>query len=824
MDPWRVHKFGGSSVADAVCMERVAKIVEEDPGSRVAVILSACRGVTDALLALVAGAERQAPQIEAELYALERQHTELTGTLLAGSEAREYLSELAADCHDIGGILRTVRLTGTTSPALRDLVAGFGELWSSRLFARYLRQRGHRAGRIEWIDARDVIQVDWGALGPNVRWPESRDNAAKVALTEPPVTLVIPGFVARDHDGVQTTLGRNGSDFSASIFGHLLNAAHIHIWTDVDGVLSADPRLVPDATVIDSLSYHEAMELAYFGARVIHPQTMGPAVAKGIPIWIRNTFAPDRAGTLICSRPISNHLVKGITSIGFVALINVEGAGMIGVPGTAQRLFSALREHEISVILISQGSSEHSICFAVPMSEAARAEHVVREAFASELRHGQIQSVDVASNCCILAVVGDGMAGTPGVAGKLFGALGNAGVNVRVIAQGASERNISVVIDAKQEMRALRSVHSSFYLSPHTVSIGLIGPGSVGRAFIQQLASQRVRFQRDSNLDLRLRGIANSTQMLLGEPTVDFDSWRESLAGGQRADLSRFEEHIHADHLPHAIIVDCTASADVAHRYPGWLAAGIHLVTPNKRANSADMTFYAQLKEARRRGGSHYLYEATVGAGLPVIQTIRDLRETGDNIERVEGILSGTLAYLFNVWDGREPFSDVVREARRKGYTEPDPRDDLSGLDVARKLVILGREMGLGLALEDVEVESLVPDSLAACTAEEFLDGLRELDSKMLARLQSALAKGRVLRYVGALNAATERATVGLVELDRLHPFANINLTDNVVRFITGRYDQNPLVVQGPGAGPAVTAGGVFADLLRVCAYLGARL
>ncbi|MCA1650377.1 MAG: bifunctional aspartate kinase/homoserine dehydrogenase I, partial [Acidobacteria bacterium] len=801
-----------------------ATIVEADPGSSVAVILSACRGVTDALLALVASAERQDPQVAAQVDALERRHTELASELLAGSEVRDYLAELEADCHDIRGILQTVRLTRATSPALRDLVAGFGELWSSRLFARYLRHRGHRTGRIEWIDARDVIQVDWGALGPNVRWPETRDNAARLGLIEPSATRIIPGFVARDQHGVQTTLGRNGSDFSASIFGQLLNAGEIHIWTDVDGVLSADPRLVPDATVIDSLSYHEAMELAYFGAQVIHPQTMAPAVVKGIPIWIRNTFAPDHAGTLICGRPTSNHLVKGITSIDRVALINVEGAGMIGVPGTAQRLFLALREHGISVILISQGSSEHSICFAVPMSEAVRAEQVVRKAFRSELTHGQIQSVDVAPDCSILAVVGDGMAGTPGVAAKLFSALGNAGVNVRAIAQGASERNISLVIDAKQATRALRSVHSSFYLSPHTVSIGLIGPGAVGSEFIDQLASQRERFQRDSNLDLRLRGIMTSTQMLLGEPTVACDDWRQALARGQPADLSRFEEHIHADHLPHAVIVDCTASGDVAGRYPGWLAAGIHVVTPNKRANSADMTFYARLMAARREGSSHYLYEATVGAGLPVIQTIRDLRETGDDIQRVEGILSGTLSYLFNVWDGREPFSDVVRDARRKGYTEPDPRDDLSGMDVARKLVILGREMGLGLALEDVEVETLVPDSLAGGTAEEFLDGLGTLDAKMLARLQSAQANGRVLRYVGALNAATQRATVGLVELDHVHPFANINLTDNVVRFITGRYDQNPLVVQGPGAGPAVTAAGVFADLLRVCAYLGARL
>ncbi|HKE95954.1 MAG TPA: bifunctional aspartate kinase/homoserine dehydrogenase I, partial [Povalibacter sp.] len=618
---------------------------------------------------------------------------------------------------------------------------------------------------------------------------------------------------------------RNGSDFSGSIFGALLDAHEIVIWTDVDGVLSADPRLVPDAKVIDSLSYNEAMELAYFGAKVIHPQTMAPAILKGIPIWIRNTFAPDKPGTLICSEPNSQLAVKGITSIDRCALVNLEGAGMIGVPGTAHRLFGALRDHGISVILISQGSSEHSICFAIPESEATRAEAVVRDAFDSELRQGQIQSVEVATGCSILAVVGDGMAGAHGVAAKVFGSLGGAAVSVRAIAQGASERNISVVIDAKHSSRALRAVHSSFYLSPHTVSIGLIGPGMVGGALLDQMASQVERLSRDLKLDLRLRGIMTSKSMHLASVEVPLLRWRDaSNAGTEATDLSRFADHIHADHLPHAIIIDCSASAEVAARYPEWLARGIHIVTPNKKANSGTLDLYARLQEARKQGASHYLYEATVGAGLPIIQTLRDLRDTGDEIQRIEGILSGTLAYLFNVWDGSEPFSAIVRAAKAKGYTEPDPRDDLSGIDFARKLIILGREMGLRLELGDVQLEGLVPPALRECGPEEFLDRLPEFDAPMAQRLQQARSRDKVLRYVGTLDAASGKAAVGLVELDRSHTFANINLTDNVVRFLTRRYNENPLVVQGPGAGPEVTAGGIFADLLRVCAYLGARL
>jgi aspartokinase/homoserine dehydrogenase 1 len=810
-------------------MERVARILEADASRSLAVVLSAVRGVTDALLGLVGAAERQ-EDVSTALEAVRNRHVDMVTELCDPHNASEFIHGLDDDCRDIASILHAVRLTRAASGSTRDLVVGFGEIWSTRLFTRFLAGRGRRRG-VRWLDARDVVRVQWSALGPTVQWEDSRDNMRRVLAPhtgeggqeKDGATLVITGFIARDPDGLQTTLGRNGSDFSASIFGDLLDAGEIHIWTDVDGVLSADPRRVPDATVIDSLSYHEAMELAYFGAKVIHPQTMAPAVEKRIPIWIRNTFAPERPGTLICESPVSSHAVKGITSIDQIALVNVEGAGMIGVPGTAQRLFGALREHGISVILISQGSSEHSICFAVPQADAARTERTVRQAFDAELRGGQIQNVDVVCDCSILSVVGDGMAGTPGVAASVFGALAAAGVNIRAIAQGSSERNISAVIDERQSTRALRSVHSKFYLSPHTVSIGLIGPGTVGAVLLEQLASQRERLRRDFHLDLRVRGILTSRRMLLSDTSISARDWLEA-GSGQPADLSRFEEHVHAEHLPHAVILDCSASAQIAEHYPRWLAAGIHIATPNKKANSGPIDLYMRVMEARRAAGSHYLYEATVGAGLPIIVTLRDLRETGDDILRIEGIFSGTLAYLFNVWDGRQPFSAVVRDAKAKGFTEPDPRDDLSGMDVARKLVILAREMGLKLEVGDVALEGLIPPQLAACAPDEFMERLPELDAPMLARLEAARAGNRVLRYVAALDAAGGKASVGLVELERAHPFANINLTDNIVQFVTGRYSQNPLVVQGPGAGPAVTAGGVFADLLRVCAYLGAKL
>jgi aspartokinase/homoserine dehydrogenase 1 len=823
-DPWVVHKFGGSSVADADCFRRVATILESLPGTRLGVVLSACRGVTDALLRLVALAERQDEGYRGELAQLRARHATIADTLLSQESARLYLAGFDRDVHDLEGILHSVKLTRAAARNVSDLIAGYGELWSTQLFQRFFEERAGRAGPVKWIDARRVVVAEWGPLGPGIQWTESRAQLAALVPADFVGTLIITGFVAADRRGVQTTLGRNGSDFSASIFGALLKASEIHIWTDVDGVLSADPRRVPDATVIDSLSYNEAMELAYFGAKVIHPQTMAPAVEDAIPIWIRNTFAPQKPGTLICAHPASTLPVKGITSIERVALINLEGTGMIGVPGTAHRLFGALREEGISVILISQGSSEHSICCAIPQEQAERAVAVTRRAFERELAEGHIQSVDVDPDLAILAVVGDGMAGTPGVAAKVFNALGTSGVNVRAIAQGASERNISVVVDGRGATRALRSVHAGLYLSANTISVGVIGPGTVGRVFLEQLAAQSKQLREQFQLDLRLRGVMASRRMLLGDPSVAPGEWRSALESrGTAADLAAFVEHVRVDYLPHTVLVDCTASAAVAAHYADWLTAGIHVVTPNKQANSGPLEYYRRLQRARRAGASHYLYEATVGAGLPIVHTLRDLGRTGDEVTSIEGILSGTLAYLFNVYDGRTPFSAIVADARGRGYTEPDPRDDLSGTDVARKLIILGREMGLGLELADVKVQSLVPAELRAGSIEDFMRELPRFDSMMHGHLDAARKRGHVLRYIGRLTAAGE-ASVGLTELSTSHAFANIALTDNVVRFATRRYNQNPLIVQGPGAGPEVTAGGVFADLLRLAAYLGARL
>jgi aspartokinase/homoserine dehydrogenase 1 len=816
---WTVHKFGGTSVADANCIRRVAAIVGEQRGN-LGVVVSAMKGVTDDLLGLVEKAVRREP-VEATLKALRARHEEANVELLGPAGAQTVMAEFDRDLADIEAILKALTLVRAASNRSRDLVAGYGEIWSARQIAAFFKRELGKDRDVLFLNARDVLVIEHTEMGPVAVWDLSRQKLAAALPKNFAGVVVITGFVASDKNGLPTTLGRNGSDYSGSIFGALLDAEEVHIWTDVDGVMSGDPRQVPEAKIIDEMSYSEAMELAYFGAKVIHPQTMAPAVGRGIPIWIRNTFNPAHPGTKIsASSGARAAAVKGVSGVDKVALVNLEGAGMIGVPGTADRLFGALRDAGVSVMLISQGSSEHSICFAVREDVAEQVRAVVERAFAVELAEGQVQRVGVTKGCGIIAVVGDDMAGMPGSAGRFFGTLGAAGVNVRAIAQGASERNISAVIDSRDMTRAIRAVHGSFYLSAKTVSIGLLGPGLVGGTLLDQLARAAPALRAKFNLDLRVRAIGGSNKMLLDPQRIDLERWRDSLAKGVAMDAEQFANHVQADHLPHAVIIDCTANQAVADRYVAWLARGIHVITPNKRAHSGPMAYYQDLRRFSRGSRTHFLYEATVGAGLPVIQTLKDLVETGDEIRSISGIFSGTLAYLFNLFDGTRPFSEIVRDAKAKGYTEPDPRDDLSGKDVARKAVILAREAGLSLELDDIAVESLAPAALANASVEEFLQRLRDFDAPMAERVAVAKKAGKVLRYVASIDVQAGTAKVGLEAFAPSHPFANISLTDNIVQFVTGRYCDNPLIVRGPGAGPAVTAGGIFADLLRLCSML----
>ncbi len=812
------HKFGGSSLATAERIRHVAQLLRERNDTLQVTVVSAMKGVTDALIALAEAAAENGDW-RTQLTALKNRHSDTARELL-GDTVAPTLLWLDTQFKDLSNLLSAIALLGPSGASAKERVHGLGEVWSAQLLYLVLDKEG---GDTVALDAREVLVVGRNNLGIAVDWEASARKLSQWRTEHPQQRIIVTGFIARDEHGTATTLGRNGSDFSGAIFAALFEASEYNIWTDVDGVLSADPRLVPDAVFLPHVSYAEACELAYFGAKVVHPQTMAPAIARNLPIRIRNSFDPTHPGTLIDARGEEDcqTLAKGLSLVSGLALLNVEGSGMIGVPGTAEQVFSTLRQANVSVVMISQGSSEHSICCVVHAAQAASSKAALEKTFAQELAQGQIQSIHVETGISVLAAVGDGMAGRPGVAARFLGTLARARVNLRAIAQGASERNISVAIASTDETKALRAAHAGFWLSPQTISVGVIGPGKVGSALLDQLTEVAPRLLRETNLDLRLRGIASSRRMWLGEHDPD---WQTRFQGDAvPCDLDVFTAHVQAAHLPHAVIIDCSANPDVAERYADWLAAGIHVITPNKHAGSGPIERYRDIQRAAHAGSARFRYEATVGAGLPVIQTLRDLITTGDELHAIEGIFSGTLAWLFNKYDGSTSFSQLVREAHAMGYTEPDARDDLSGTDVARKLVILAREAGRELSLADVEVESLIPPGLENVSAEDFIDRLAAHDDVMKQRLDTARAENKVLRYVASLN-RDGSARVELLAVPQDHAFAHLKLTDNIVQFITRRYCDNAMVVQGPGAGPEVTAAGVFSDLLRVAAALGARV
>ncbi len=817
----KVLKFGGSSLATPARVRDAGEIVLAAARRGPAVVVvSAFQGVTNALLDAARLAERGDPAFERTFRDLAARHRAAVDALVARGRrrrtARAGVEDLLTKLHEA---LHGIHLLHQCPLPALDLVASFGERLSALVFAAYLDQR-HPA---VFADSRRLVVTDEAFTRANVQFRATNAALRRFVRGLPRrrgrrAVPIVTGFIGATPDGRTTTIGRNGSDYSAAIVGAAIGARTIEIWTDVDGVLSADPRVVPAAFVLPELSYEEAMELSYFGAKVIHSATIAPAVARGIPIVIRNTLNPSAPGTVISRKTGRDRVAKGITSVDALSLLTLRGARMVGVPGIAERLFRALAAHGVNVILISQASSEHTICFAVREGDRDAAERAIRGEFRRELADRLI-GLDVKADQAIVAVIGDGMEGQPGVAGKLFDALGRHNINISAIAQGASERNISCVINAADQVRALNVVHEAFFESKKRLALAVVGVGNIGGALLTQLRQQRAHLVAQG-FDVRVVALADSKRFLIAPDGVNLARWRPALkAARRRMNPTALARELSRLALTNAALVDCTANPAVVDAYGAFVDAGCHIITPNKRANVLPLRRYAALMAHVQRRQKHFLYEANVGAGLPIMSTLRDLIDSGDEVVKIEGIFSGTLSYLFNTFDGSIPFSVLVKNARALGYTEPDPRDDLSGQDVARKLLILARQLGRRLDLSDVRVDSLVPPALARGPYHSrFFDDYARYDSRMTERLAKARKTGAVLRYVGTL--VEGRATAGLREFPAGHPVAQTQGSDNVIAFTTKRYAKTPLVVQGPGAGADVTAMGVFSDILKLLHYL----
>ncbi|MEM9666771.1 MAG: bifunctional aspartate kinase/homoserine dehydrogenase I [Bacteroidota bacterium] len=812
--PYHVAKFGGSSVATAERIQRVVRLMQAAPAeAQHVVVVSALGGVTDQLLAAIDEALARSGRHPGLVESLERRHRDVLEAVADPAEHSALAEGLQRCLRELGELLDGISLLRECTLRSRDAIIGMGERLSAPLVAAAFRAAGTPAQAFE---ATQFVRTDDTFGEANVDFATTNELVQAFFAGQPADQVsIVTGFIATTARGVTTTLGRSGSDYTATLLGGALEAQQVIIWTDVDGVLSSDPRVVADAYTLPHLSYREAAELAYFGAKVLHPRTMRPLLERSIPLFIKNTLNPEADGTLISAETTEvESTVKAVTAIRGVALVQLEGAGMVGVPGISARAFGALAGRAINVLLISQASSEQSICIAVRAEEGTSAVEALHQAFERELSLGYIQRIYQGRDLAILSVVGDRMRMRPGLAGRMFATLGRNHINVLAIAEGAADTNISAVIREADAPQALRALHEALPVGRTRAHVFVLGAGLIGAELLDQLAAQAPTLLADEGLNLRLVGVANSRRWTWAPDGMDPATALDALAGGESVPpLADLAQHLIDSRLERLIVVDATASDAVPTLYAPLLEQGIAVVTPNKRGNTGPLVAYQQLRALARKRHTAYLFETTVGAGLPIMTTLRDLRLTGDRVHRIEGVLSGTLSYVFNELAQGRPFSAIVREAQAQGFTEPDPRDDLSGEDVARKALILARKIGLEVERADVEVASLVPPALADLSTEAFLESLPDHDASWAARVQGAAAHGRRLCYVAQV--AEGSLTVGVQEVDAASPFGTLQGTDNLVRLTTDRYRDRPLVIQGPGAGPAVTAAGVLADVLR---------
>ena len=805
----KVMKFGGSSVANAENIKRVGEIVLEADGGRKAVVLSAMQETTDALMEVGRLAEKGDASFREKIREIADRHLSVVGELIPNAPTVREL--VVGYISDLERISEGVFLLRELSPRSLDSISSFGELLSSRIASEAFIQMGLDN---EWHDSRSLIRTDSNFGFAAIDFVTTNRQLRELLGRSRSDVFILPGFVASDADGNVTTLGRGGSDHTAAIIAAAVDADALEIWTDVSGMMSADPRLVKNVKQISKITYREAMELSHFGAKVIYPPTIQPVMAKGIPVRVKNTFSPSDAGTLIeAVTTDEGEIIRGISSIDNIALLNLEGSGMVGIPGFSKRLFETLAGAQINVILITQSSSEHSICVSIDASRMSTAKRVTDAEFEHEILAGKIEPLNCESGYSILALVGDNMRSHTGVSGRMFSVLGHNGINISAIAQGSSERNISAVIRSNDVKKAVNALHEEFFSDgKKQVNVYVAGVGTVGSRLLAQIRKQHDYLAEDLKLNVRVVGIANSRRAVLLDDE-DQRIFAEDLKDAPETNIGAFTDAIIANNKRNSVFVDVTASERVVETYPKLLSRSVSIIACNKIACSSDFASYERLRSLAREYNTNFFFETNVGAGLPVISTLNDLLRSGDRVNRIEAVLSGTLNFVFNNYDGSRTFAEVVRQAQDEGYTEPDPRLDLSGTDVARKILILAREAGNRLEMDDIKNTPFLPEDCLYGSVEDFYTALERNEPHFKSLLDEARSKGLSLKYIASFDSGN--ASVGLQSIGPEHNFANLSGKDNAVLFYTDRYAEQPLVIKGAGAGADVTAAGVFADIIR---------
>ena len=809
-----VLKFGGSSVANSSNINKVIDIIKkESEKDKLFVVVSALGGITDLLLKAGEKASKGNEDYKDVISEIESRHLQVIKELIPVKVQSPVISKIKSEINKLESLCEGIFLLNELTPKTTAVLSSFGELFSSFIIYHSAKAQGLD---IILNDSRDYI-IKFQNSHTGINYIETNKRIDTLYKSSQNKILLFPGFIAKTETGEPATLGRGGSDFTAAILAAAVKANELQIWTDVSGMYTANPKLVKQARPVSHISYLEAMELSHFGAKVIYPPTIHPVLEKNIPIHIKNTFNPEDEGTLI-TRSVENQQrpVTGISHIDNISIISLEGSGMVGIPGFSKRLFESLFLENINVILITQASSEHSICLAVDDKDALKAKQVLDATFEFEIDKHKVDPVKIENDVAIVALVGDNMYHHQGISGKMFSTLGKNNVNIRAIAQGASEKNISVVIAKKDIKKALNTLHERFFeVKTKQLNLFITGVGNVGGKLLQQLQQQKGFLRENLRLKIRVTGLSNSKTMIFNENGIDLDQWIILLDQGETANADTFFEKAKEMNLRNSIFVDNTANEQIAMVYKKYLKESIAVVTCNKIACADEYQSYNELKELSRKYNASFLFETNVGAGLPIIDTLNNLIASGDNVHKIQAVLSGSLNFVFNNYKEGETFYDIVKQAQEQGYTEPDPRIDLSGIDVARKILILARESGNILELDAIENDSFLPkECLETDTVDDFFESLKKYEDHFRSILKDAEAKNCRLKYVAQYEKG--KAKVGLQFISKDHPFYNLEGSDNIVLFFTDRYPTQPLQIKGAGAGADVTASGIFADIIRL--------